>query len=67
MVKSFSRLDQQAFYRQPAQPLIPAILNALYAAIGVRFTEFPVTPEKILAALGGQKMKDYCVEYGLFY
>lgn len=30
---------------------IPAIVNAIYNAIGVRITELPVTPEKILAAL----------------
>jgi CO/xanthine dehydrogenase Mo-binding subunit len=36
----------------PAGLVIPAILNALYDAIGVRFTEVPVTPEKILRALG---------------
>jgi CO/xanthine dehydrogenase Mo-binding subunit len=35
----------------PIQPAIPAILNAIYDAIGVRFTEMPVTPEKVLAAL----------------
>jgi 4-hydroxybenzoyl-CoA reductase subunit alpha len=35
----------------PIQPVIPAILNALYDAIGVRFTTLPVTPEKVLAAL----------------
>ena len=35
----------------PIQPVIPAILNAIYDAIGVRFTELPVTPEKVLAAL----------------
>ncbi|NTU59549.1 MAG: molybdopterin-dependent oxidoreductase, partial [Deltaproteobacteria bacterium] len=35
----------------PIQPTIPAILNAIYDAIGVRFTEMPVTPEKVLAAL----------------
>ncbi len=35
----------------PIQPVIPAILNAIYDAIGVRFTEMPVTPEKVLAAL----------------
>lgn len=38
----------------PIQPAIPAILNALYDAIGVRFTELPVTPEKVLAALDAQ-------------
>lgn len=37
----------------PIQPAIPAILNAIYDAIGVRFTELPVTPEKVLAALDG--------------
>ena len=36
----------------PVGLVIPAILNALYDAIGVRFTEVPVTPEKILRALG---------------
>lgn len=30
---------------------IPAIVNAIYDAIGVRFTELPVTPEKVLRAL----------------
>jgi 4-hydroxybenzoyl-CoA reductase alpha subunit len=35
----------------PIQPVIPAILNAIYDAIGVRFTELPVTPERVLAAL----------------
>lgn len=32
-------------------PTAPAILNAIYDAIGVRITEMPATPEKILAAL----------------
>jgi len=38
--------------------LIPtpgAIANALYDAIGVRINELPITPEKILKALGGQR------------
>jgi CO/xanthine dehydrogenase Mo-binding subunit len=30
---------------------IPAIVNAIYDAVGVRITELPVTPEKILQAL----------------
>jgi CO/xanthine dehydrogenase Mo-binding subunit len=34
-----------------ANPPIPAIVNAIYNAVGVRITELPVTPEKILAAL----------------
>lgn len=32
-------------------PTAPAILNAIYDAIGVRFYELPVTCEKVLAAL----------------
>jgi len=36
----------------PVGPVIPAFLNAVYDAIGVRFTEVPLKPEKILQALG---------------
>jgi 4-hydroxybenzoyl-CoA reductase alpha subunit len=36
----------------PLNPVIPAIANAVYDAIGVRFDETPITAEKILAALG---------------
>ena len=37
---------------EPAMlPTAPAILNAIYDAIGVRFYELPVTCEKVLAAL----------------
>lgn len=32
----------------------PAIANAIYDAIGVRFRHYPITPEQILAALAGQ-------------
>ncbi len=32
-------------------PTAPAIANAIYDAIGVRFKELPITPEKILKAL----------------
>ncbi len=32
-------------------PTAPAIANAIYDAIGIRFMELPITPEKILAAL----------------
>jgi xanthine dehydrogenase molybdenum-binding subunit len=32
-------------------PAVAAILNAVYNAIGVRFYELPVTPDKIIAAL----------------
>jgi len=36
----------------PLNPVIPAIANAVFDAIGVRFDETPITPEKILDALG---------------
>ena len=32
-------------------PTAPAIGNAVYDACGVRITELPITPEKVLAAL----------------
>jgi 4-hydroxybenzoyl-CoA reductase alpha subunit len=36
----------------------PAIVNAIYDAIGVDFNELPVTPEKILKALEEKKIKE---------
>lgn len=36
-------------------PGAPAIANAVYDAIGVRITELPITPEKILAGLAAQR------------
>jgi len=36
----------------PLNPVIPAITNAVYDAIGVRFDETPITADKVLAALG---------------
>ncbi|HYE13100.1 MAG TPA: molybdopterin cofactor-binding domain-containing protein [Pyrinomonadaceae bacterium] len=35
----------------PLLPVMPAIANAVYDAVGVRIDEVPVTPEKVLAAL----------------
>jgi CO/xanthine dehydrogenase Mo-binding subunit len=35
----------------------PAIANALFDAVGVRITELPITPEKVLAALRHQGQK----------
>lgn len=32
-------------------PVAPAIINAVYDAIGIRFTELPITPAKVLKAL----------------
>ncbi|MCA1630620.1 MAG: molybdopterin-dependent oxidoreductase [Acidobacteria bacterium] len=35
----------------PLLPVMPAIANAVYDAVGVRIDEVPITPEKVLAAL----------------
>ena len=36
----------------PLSPVIPAIANAVYDAIGVRFDSTPITSEKIMKAMG---------------
>jgi 4-hydroxybenzoyl-CoA reductase subunit alpha len=38
----------------PLLPVIPALANAVYDAVGVRVDEVPITPEKVLAALDGR-------------
>jgi len=35
----------------PLLPIMPAIANAVYDAVGVRIDELPITPDKILKAL----------------
>ncbi|HWZ28704.1 MAG TPA: molybdopterin cofactor-binding domain-containing protein [Gemmatimonadales bacterium] len=35
----------------PLLPVMPAVVNAVYDAVGVRVDEIPVTPEKVLKAL----------------
>lgn len=35
----------------PVNPVAPAILNGIYDAVGVRITEIPATPDKVLKAL----------------
>lgn len=39
-------------------PTAPAIMNAIYDAIGVRITSLPATPEKILAGLAAKHQRD---------
>jgi CO/xanthine dehydrogenase Mo-binding subunit len=34
----------------PVNPVAPAVVNAIFDAIGVRITSLPATPEKVLAA-----------------
>jgi 4-hydroxybenzoyl-CoA reductase subunit alpha len=38
----------------PLLPVVPALANAVYDAIGVRFHEIPITPEKVLRGIGGR-------------
>jgi CO/xanthine dehydrogenase Mo-binding subunit len=41
---------------EPAMvPTIPALMNAIYDAIGVRITALPATPERVLAALASRR------------
>ena len=37
-----------------ANPVLPAVVNAVYDAIGIRIDELPVTPEKVLRGLRAQ-------------
>jgi len=39
----------------PLLPVIPAVVNAVADALGVRIDEIPLTPDRILAALADQK------------
>ena len=39
----------------PLLPVMPAVANAVYDAVGVRIDEIPVTPEKIMKALAEKK------------
>ncbi len=41
----------KGFGEMTANSPIPAIVNAIYHAVGVRLTDLPVTPEKVLRAL----------------
>ncbi|HXN54147.1 MAG TPA: molybdopterin cofactor-binding domain-containing protein [Candidatus Acidoferrum sp.] len=39
----------------PLLPIMPAVANAVYDAVGVRIDEVPITPEKIMKALTEKK------------
>jgi 4-hydroxybenzoyl-CoA reductase subunit alpha len=39
----------------PLLPIMPAVANAVYDAVGVRIDEVPITPEKIVKALAEKK------------
>jgi len=38
----------------PLLPVIPAVANALFDALGVHVDEVPITPDKVVAALAGR-------------
>jgi CO/xanthine dehydrogenase Mo-binding subunit len=37
-----------------ANPVLPAVANAIFNAVGVRVDELPITPEKVLRAIKAQ-------------
>ena len=39
----------------PLLPIMPAVANAVFDAVGVRVDEIPVSPEKVFAALQAKK------------
>jgi CO/xanthine dehydrogenase Mo-binding subunit len=44
---------------EPAMvPTVPAIMNAIYDAIGVRITALPASPERVLEALAAKRAKE---------
>lgn len=45
----------KGFGEMSSNPQPPAIVNAIYDAVGVRIDHLPATPEKVLAALAAQK------------
>jgi CO/xanthine dehydrogenase Mo-binding subunit len=47
----------------PLLPVMPAVANAVYDAVGVRIDEVPITPEKILDALD-RKAKGEAPRFG---
>jgi putative selenate reductase molybdopterin-binding subunit len=43
----------------PTNGMAPAIANAVYDALGVRIRSLPITPEKVLAALGTMEKEEH--------
>jgi CO/xanthine dehydrogenase Mo-binding subunit len=37
-----------------ANPVLPALANAIFSAVGVRVDDLPITPEKILRGIKAQ-------------
>ena len=47
-------MGAKALGEVPSVGVAPAIANALYDAIGIRFTRLPITPDRVLDALAAQ-------------
>jgi xanthine dehydrogenase molybdenum-binding subunit len=52
MPSAWGPFGAKGFSETGAVPIAPAVANAVYNAIGVRIREAPLTPEKIIEALG---------------
>jgi len=44
----------------PLHPIIPAIANAIYDAVGIRLRQIPFTPDRVRAALRAQREQEGC-------
>jgi 4-hydroxybenzoyl-CoA reductase alpha subunit len=47
----------------PLLPMMPAVANAVYDAVGVRVDEVPIAPEKVLKALGAKDRRQGPTRY----
>ena len=56
-------LGAKGFAEAPTVPVAPAILNAIYDAVGVRIRSLPATPEKVLAAMRSMESDDGITGY----
>jgi xanthine dehydrogenase molybdenum-binding subunit len=54
VVDPIGPLGAKALGEVPSVGVAPAIANAVYNAIGVRFTRLPITPQRVLEALAGK-------------
>ena len=54
VVDPLGPMGAKALGEVPAVGVAPAIANALYDAIGIRFTQLPITPDRVLNALAQQ-------------
>jgi hypothetical protein len=43
----------------PLLPVMPALANAVYDAVGIRVDEVPITPEKVLRAMADRKSRRF--------